>query len=362
MSSTTASSKPDTTMASSRAALRESVIFPLAEETDGHIAELVSIRQGDCHIERFDSVDAYKAYFHTIDEASFPGEGAANAAATMVVWLFGPEREASPTEIYRALSDAVMPGGQIVVASEAPWPGKILASDEWGEYTNEETAAALIRAGFYDIDAIVEGPFFRLIRAKRRTDNVHRAFMDAERFLDQGDHASAEAALNSVTEQMDSALLVREYALLVAACHDLAGRPEHALEALSEALTLDPRCARAMCGIGRIAALKGDLTSAAEFFQSALRCEPALVAALHGMAIIQEAGGDLRSAYRSMVTASDLRPRNDALLSEAARLGNAIGKINDVARFIAHRLGKSTEIAVIANEATGPASSASVQN
>jgi tetratricopeptide (TPR) repeat protein len=355
MSSTTVSSKPDHTVNASRVALRESVVFPLVRETTGIIIEAATTSAAAPDILRFDGGDAYEAYFSNIDEtAPTPPVKAPEEPAEIAIWLFGPEREMSPSNVYRALTEAIAPNGTIFVASEVPWPGKILAGDERGEYTLEETEAMLIRAGFYDVESIIEGPFFRITRAKKSTSNAYRALIEAEAHLDAGEPARAEQALNSLTEQLDSAAMVREYAMLIAACHDLAGRHEQTLEALSEALTLDPRCARAMCGLGRIAAIKGDLSTANDFFQSALRCEPALVAGHHGMAIIQEAEGKLMDAYQSMITASDLRPKNEALLSEAARIGNAIGELNDVAHFIAHRLDKSTASATYGNDAEGP--------
>jgi len=354
MPSTTVSSKPDHGIGASRAALRESVIFPLVRSVGGRIAEVSPEKHDAPRIQTFEDADAYEGAFTSTEDTPPEVSAPADLSADIAVWLFGPEREARPSEVYRSLTEAVSPGGIIVVASEVPWPGKLLAGDEHGEFTAEETAAMLIRAGFHDVESIIEGPFFRITKARKTPGNAYRALIEAEQFLDVENHRDAEAVLNSLSEQMSSAEMVREYALLVAACHDLAGRHEHALEALSEALTLDPRCARAMCGLGRIAAIKGDLATAADFFESALRSEPALVAGLHGIAVIQEAAGDLRSAYKSMLTASDLRPKNDALMSEAARLGNAAGEKTDVAHFIAHRLGKSTEIAVYGNDADGP--------
>ena len=358
MSSVTVSSKPDHGAASFRDALRDSVIFPFVRQISGTIAEVIPQNGNAFEIHRFNDAEAYETYFEqSVSHDATGGESVTNAENTALsVWLFGPERIDEPSKVYRALSEATSPGGTIIVASETPWPGKILAVDEWGEYTMEETAAALIRAGFKEVESIVEGPFFRITKALKSRSNAYRDLIKAEQYLENGDHIQAETVLNNITEQMDSALIVREYALLIAACHDLAGRREHALEALSEALVLDPRCARAMCGLGRIAAIKGDLASARDFFQSALRFEPALVAGLHGVAIIQEADGDLRNAYRSMRTASDLRPSNDTLLSDAARLGNVTGEKVDVAHFLSHRLGKTTDVLNFVHETDGPSS------
>ena len=343
MSSTMEPYKHEKAVAFSRDALRESVIFPLVRKTSGGILEVSATMRGETpSFLCFDSAEEYLSH-HLREEAPSEGGGRRNSDdVNLGIWLFGPERDECPSKTYRIISEKLNPGGSILVASEVPWPGKILAAGELGEYTIEETIASLIRAGFKDVESIIEGPFFRITRALRSQSDAHVALVEAESFLDRGDHESAEKVLNSITTQMDSAPMVREYALLIAACHDLGGRPEHALEALSEALTLDPRCARAMCGLGRIAALKGDIASARDFFRSALRCEPALVAGLHGMGVIEEAEGNLKEAYLAMRTASDLRPKNSELLSDAARLGNLIGELDDVARFVNHRIGESS--------------------
>jgi Flp pilus assembly protein TadD len=354
MSTTTVSSKRDNTVSASREALRESVIFPIIRETGGIIAEVVQRKHSTPIINRFEDAAAYEMHFKTNE--SSPDEQAllVDKKADIAIWLFGPEREVTPSEVLRTLSESVSTDGAVIIASEVPWPGKILASDECGEYTKEETAAMLIRAGFHEIETVIEGPFFRITKAKKCPGNAYRSLIEAEQCLDKGNFVQAEVVLNSLSEQMQSVEMVREYALLVAACHDLAGRHDPALEALSEALTLDPRCARAMCGLGRIAAIKGDLATAKDFFESALDCEPALVAGLHGMAVIQEARGEMKAAYRSMTIASDLRPSNENLLSDAARLGNAVGELNDVAHLISHRLGKSTVFEVYGLDTDGP--------
>jgi hypothetical protein len=92
----------------------------------------------------------------------------------------------------------------------------------------------------------------------------------------------SNVALSSLAE-------VREYALLVAACHDLAGRTELCLDALEETLRLDPACTRAMCGIARLYALEGHLDSAAALFASALDVEPAYEAARCGLQAVATA-------------------------------------------------------------------------
>ncbi len=330
----TKSFKPEDTTESAREAIREQVVSPLLADCPGPITEVVRLSAVQTVLETYADAGAYRQALLD-SERRKPLDTSESAA--LGLWLFGPERTENPTAVYRSLSESLAPGATVLIASEVPWPGKTLCFDEAAEYTAEETAAAFIRAGFRDIDRVVEGPFFRIWKATKSESRFHTALLFAEDCLSSGDPVSAERALSEITEQSDSAAEVRELALLVAACHDLGGRQAACMEALSEALLLDPRCARAMCGLGRIAALQGDLGSARDFFDAALRCEPALVAALHGKAVLQEATGDIKGAFASMMTASDLRPKNDLLLSETSRLGNQCGKMEEVARFIAYR-------------------------
>lgn len=335
--------KPEDTTECAREAVREQIVLPILGRVVGPIVEVSRMSAIAIRLENFENFDAYRrALTNSREGVNALAVSEKNAAAGL--WLFGPERVESPTAVYRRLAEALVEGAIVLVASEVPWPGKMLSAEETAEYTAEETTASFIRAGFSDIDRLVEGPFFRIWKATKSENAARGALCNAEDYLSNGDFASAERELEGITAQMDSALVVREFALLVAACHDLAGRQTACLDALSEALLLDPRCARAMCGLGRIAALTGDVDSATEFFEAALRCEPALVAALHGKAVVLETKGDLEGAFTAMMTASDLRPRNDKLLGETARLGNVLGKLDDVARFIAHRFSSPLRI------------------
>jgi len=326
-----------------REAVREQIVLPILARVSGRIVEVERRSAIESALVFHEDIHAYRRALTSpsdgADAQQVPSEKAAAG-----VWLFGAERVENPTVIYRRLAESLADGAILLAASEVPWPGKILSSEESAEYTAEETAAAFVRAGFADIDRMVEGPFFRIWKATKRDNGAHAALCNAEDYLGTGDFASAERELDGITEQMSSTLVVREFALLVAACHDLAGRQAACLDALSEALMLDPRCARAMCGLGRIAALTGDVDGASDFFDAALRCEPALVAGLHGKAVVLESKGDPEGAFAAMVTASDLRPKNDQLLSEAARLGNIIGKLDDVARFFSHRFSAPLRI------------------
>jgi Flp pilus assembly protein TadD len=341
MSESKGSFKPEETMECAREAVREQIVFPVLARAEGGVVEVNRRSVDDFYLQHFLDVDEYRSALLQPDpkkKAPCDGDSAQNPAFGL--WLFGPERAENPAGIYRCLAESLADGATVMIASEVPWPGKILSAEEVAEYTAEETSASLIRAGFVDIDRLVEGPFFRIWKATKSDSSAHTALILAEEFLSKGDFVSAERELETITDQMDSALVVREFALLVAACHDLAGRRVACMDALSEALLLDPRCARAMCGLGRISALNGDLDSATEFFDAALRYEPALVAALHGKAVVQEAGGDLEGAFTAMMTASDLRPKNDAFLNETSRLGNMVGRLDEVARFISHRFSQ----------------------
>lgn len=341
MSESKGSFKPEETMECAREAVREQIVFPILERAEGGVVEVNRRSVDDFYLQLFSDVDEYRhsllepdsepKALPDIDSARNPAFG---------LWLFGPERAENPAAVYRCLAESLADGATVMIASEVPWPGKILGPEEIAEYTAEETSASMIRAGFVDIDRLVEGPFFRIWKATKSGGSAHSSLILAEEFLSKGDFESAERELETITGQMESALIVREFALLVAACHDLAGRRVACMDALSEALLLDPRCARAMCGLGRISALNGDLDSATDFFDTALRYEPALVAGLHGKAAVQEAKGDLEGAFTSMMTASDLRPKNDAFLNDTSRLGNMIGRLDEVARFISHRFSQ----------------------
>ncbi|MCP4601871.1 MAG: hypothetical protein GY847_15385 [Proteobacteria bacterium] len=330
---------PEDALECARQALREHVVLPIAKETPGQVVEVCIDEVQSVFCKRYQNGTDYTEAKVDVETKKESENDALKESAHLVLWLFGPERVPEPPQVYRLLSRNLVEKATAIIASEAPWPGKILSPGEFGEYTAEETAAALVRAGFTEIVQLMEGPFFRLWRARRAVGSAHIALIDAENYLDVGNWREAEKSLESVNEPLGSLEIVREYALLVAACHDLAGRTELCLDALSEALRLDPYCARAMCGLGRVAALKGDLGSAQDFFASALKLQPALVAALHGQAVISEAEGNLAKAFSSMIIASDLRPKDDDLMIETVRLGNAAGKVQQVSRFLEHRIG-----------------------
>ncbi len=324
-------SKPESALECAREALREYVVRPIAKEISGSIVE-VYVDEGGIRLRFYADYDDYNS-------GKIVEEDQAVEPAELALWLFGPERVVEPSKVYRLLSAQLAEGATVLVSSESPWPGKILSPGEFGEYTSEETSAALTRAGFEEIGKLIEGPFFRLWHARRSAGSVYLALCRAEDHLSDGEWEQAEQHLAGVNEPLGSHDAVREYALLVAACHDLAGRSDACLDALTEALKLDPRCARAMCGLGRIAALRGDLGSAADFFESALRIQPSLVAAHHGRAVIKEAEGEIAEAFASMMTASDLRPKDDDIMLETVRLGNAAGAGDAVSKFLEHRLG-----------------------
>ena len=355
MSDTMESYTPEETTECAREAVREEIVLPSLVNHSGPIAEVHRNGKADFKIRFYEDNEAYRRTLRTSE--SLGKQATPEGEARFGLWLFGPERVENPAAVYRALSDSLEDGATILIASEVPWPGKILGPDETAEFTAEETSASFVRAGFTDVDRLVEGPFFRIWRATKSEGKTHAALIRAEEALAAGEPAIAEQALEGITDQMDSVETVREFALLVAACHDLAGRRTACMDALSEALMLDPRCARAMCGLGRIAALSGELESAAEFFDAALKCEPALVAALHGQAVVREAKGDLDGAFSLMMTASDLRPKSDALLNETSRIGNQLGKLDEVSRFIAHRFSYAGFVVTDSSDLESPMSS-----
>ncbi len=322
-----------------RANIRQSFIFPMVRTIKGPIIEVCSNEKQGVFIRRHASGAEYSPEGSALTPMpvdAYSGEHA-DTEAKFAMWIFGPERVPDPAVIYRMLSRILPPDGDAIVASDTPWPGKILCPGEFGEYTPEEISAALVRSGFSDISERIEGPFLRIYRGRRSTGSGHLALIDAETYLNHNDWHEAEKRLGDLSEQLSSRESIREYALLVAACHDLAGRSQQCLEALSDALSLDPYCARAMCGMGRIAALGGDLDNALGFFNDALKYQPAMIAALHGKAAVMEAQGELKKAFSLMMMASDLRPGNSDLMIETVRIGKAAGKSIEVSRFLEHR-------------------------
>jgi len=265
------------------------------------------------------------------------------APAGFALWLFGPERVADPGKVYKWLGGAMAHGALLVIASEVPRVGKILSEKEFGNYSEEETAANLVRAGFEGIREMVEGPIFRLWSASRTSTEHREAFAAAQSCLELGEWALATQRLESIEDSIDTLQELKEFAILMAACHDLAGRPLDAMETLFEVLRIDPECARAMCGIGRLSALGDNLQSAAVFFNAALECQPFLVAALQGSAAVEEATGNNDKAWLALKTASDLRPIDEDLLFETVRMGNAAGLQDEIASFLKTRLKIRTE-------------------
>ncbi|MDJ0761577.1 MAG: hypothetical protein QNJ97_01205 [Myxococcota bacterium] len=351
MSATMELSKLEQALACARDTLRSQIVFPTVEAISGAVAEVDIRSAGQVVIEHYEDADAYvrrePSHLHPL--GGKPPGNTSIGTAQLGVWLFGPSRVNTPSHVYRLLSSRVDKGHKAIIATETPWQGKLLTPQEYGEYTTEETCAMLIRTGFERIDEVISGPFFSLWEAYRSEDETYQILIDAEIALDKGDWASAEQGLASIEQQLKTAEMVREYALLVAACHDLAGRVPQCLDALTCALDLDPQCARAMCGLARIAALKGDLESADQFFSSALKHQPALVAGCHGLAVVKEAQGKLDDAFLMMMTASDLRPKDDGLMMETVRIGNAAGKGTEVSRFLEHRIGGKSHTPSIQN-------------
>jgi len=358
MSATKSPMKPNEALECARAVLKENIILPLVKNNKGGILEAHCVRDGQIEYRYHRTSDDYLANIgQTTGTVLRQGEIPDNLDIGLALWLFGPERVETPSVVYRALSQLVSIGGNILVASEAPWPGKILSLGEYAEYTPEETIGCLVRAGFESIGEVIGGPFFRLFSGKRSHSKIYLSLMEAQDLLTEGNWEEAQIVLEKVKDPLLSLEAVREYALLVAACHDLAGRSVECLEALSEALNLDSTCSRAMCGLGRMALLRGDLGSAEEFFSAALRHQPSLVAALHGKAVVMEAAGKMDEAFETMVAASDLRPGNHDLMSEAMRIGNEIGRGEEVSRFLQHRIGNPVVRPSVEDIMEGPRSS-----
>jgi len=64
--------------------------------------------------------------------------------------------------------------------------------------------------------------------------------------------------------------------------------------------------------------------------------------------------GRMDEAFETMVAASDLRPGDHDLMVEAMRLGNEIGRGEDVSRFLQHRIGNPLVSPIAENHMEGP--------
>jgi hypothetical protein len=318
-------------LTAARAALKDKIVMDLAGEVEGRVVEILPVGHGGASACLWPSIVSYADGEVPQPVAWRPG---VVTGAGLVLWLFGPERIAEPHRIYHRLARELGAGAAVVIASEAPWAGKQLSEGEFGEYTSEETTASLVLTGAEKIVQLVEGPIFKLWLARVGCGKAHRSLVDAAEHLERGDWLGAENALATMEKPLTSLLAVREYALLTAGCLDLGDDRAACLGALSEALHIDPYCARAMCGIGRIAALGGDLSIALDFFKLALEREPALVAALHGKAVVLEALGDLPEALKAVRIAAALRPSSAAIRAKEGELARAVGGEKGGAAFV----------------------------
>ncbi|MDD5308906.1 MAG: hypothetical protein PHU25_16445 [Deltaproteobacteria bacterium] len=314
-------------LAAARAALKDNVVPGLAAGVQGRVLEIVS--DGELRADSWPDGGAY-VNAETPCSAAW-GVGAAEGAR-LVIWLLGPERVADTAQVYHQLGRELADGAAVILASEVPWAGKKLCEGEYGEYTAEETTSALVLAGAERIVQMVEGPVFRLWHARIGGGRAHLSLVEAAERLTNGDWLGAENALATMEKPLTSLLAVREYALLAAGCRDLGDSRAACLEALSEVLRIDPCCARAMCGIGRIAALGGDLSTALEFFDAALKQEPALVAALHGRAVALEGLGDLAGALETARMAAELRPASAVMRAKVHQMGEALARPCEIAQ------------------------------
>lgn len=255
----------------------------------------------------------------------------------MAMWFFGPSQVQDPGYVYRWLNDHMENHAPLYMTTEIPWRGNMPNLNEYGQYVDEEIHAALVRSGFDQIRHSVDGPYFRFWAAAKSASTDHRVFQKVESQLAKGNWRVAVEALGELDDSLESLAAVREYALLLAACHDLAGNTRQSYTALTEALRMDPDCARAMCGLGRLAALNNDMDGAMLFFESALKKSPCMVAALRGRAVVCEMMGDLQTAYEDMMDASNFRPFEEDLILDVVRLGNSLGHYDEIATWLAER-------------------------
>ncbi|MBN2715522.1 MAG: hypothetical protein JXX14_06680 [Deltaproteobacteria bacterium] len=339
MDSKRAPARPDAVMGQVRDILKLELIKDDASNTDGAIVEIVSYPNGEpggyywVSGAAFNSGDAPIAF----DPGDMDNGQPWLNDIHLALWLFGPSSVREPGRVYRWLHAHMAKNSRLYVANEMPWRGKMPQMNEYGHYTDEEIHASLVRAGFENIRCNEDGPYFRLWMSSR-SESIHsEMFHRVESQLGQGDWRGAVESLGRLDDFLDTLPAVREYALLLAACHDLAGNITQSYVALTEALRIDPSCGRAMCGLGRLAAISQDLDGALLFFESALKKSPALVAALEGHALVSELRGDLRSAYEDLIDASNFRPKDEELLLEVIRVGNLIGYQDELASFVSAR-------------------------
>jgi hypothetical protein len=274
-----------------RGALREAAVDQIARTTVGGVIEIFAGVNGSPQAALWPNGGAYARRERpaVLDAEEMMLLERPGSRAHLGIWLFGPERISRPGSVARWLSRMLEPRSPLVVASETPWPGKALAPDEVAEQTGEELSAMLTRSGFGAFFEVVEGPVFRLWTAVTAAAPRCEVLASAEDRLREGDWLGAQAVLYGPDLALSSLAEVREYSLLVAACHDLAGRTELCLDALEETLALDPECTRAMCGLARLYALDGHLDSARALFGAALDVEPACEAARCGLLAVDAA-------------------------------------------------------------------------
>lgn len=332
-------SEPKTALRRARDLLKIDLIREKAKKIDGPILEIVSYPNGKpggfCWMngEAFARDDAPLGFDFQDMETGQPWL----KNAKMAIWLFGPSRVEEPNYVYRWLSEILDAEAPFYMVTEIPWRGKLPLEGEYGQYGDEEIHATLVRSGFENIRHTMSSPYFRLWSSSKSPNGHYKIFQRVERHLAKGSWRVAVETLGELDDHLDNMSSVREYALLLAACHDLAGNVRESHAALSETLRIDPNCARAMCGLGRLAALNEDLETAALLFESALQVSPCMVAALRGHAIVCEVVGDEEEAYRDIVDASNFRPTDRELLFEAIRLGNLLGKQDEIAVYLQER-------------------------
>ncbi|MBN2341404.1 MAG: hypothetical protein JXX29_08405 [Deltaproteobacteria bacterium] len=331
--------EPEKALREARNILKYDLIREKARKIDGPIVEIVSYPNGRpggfmwLSGKAFVRGDAPLGFDVSDMETGQPWL----SDVKMAIWLFGPSRVAEPHAVYRWLWKVMDEHAPFYMTTEIPWRGKLPLEGEYGQYSDEEIHAVLVRNGFEHIRHTNNGPYFRLWSCSKSANLHYQTFQRVERHLAQGDWQIAVEALGELDEHLDSMSAVREYALLLAACHDLAGNTRQGYVALSETLRIDSECARAMCGLGRLAALNDDLDGANVFFSAALNKSPCMVAALRGHAVVSEYLGDTETAYLDMMDASNFRPTDDDLLFEVIRLGNSCGKQDQVAEYLHER-------------------------
>jgi len=110
----------------------------------------------------------------------------------------------------------------------------------------------------------------------------------------------------------------------------LQGRMQMAAGMLEEILRENPRCARAICGKGALAAAEHKLEEAKALFEEAHRMAPDYDVPLAGMGLCASWGGDFEKGWQYYRAALDRNPENIRALLGLIEAGYPLGRLEGV--------------------------------